>query len=84
MLVLLTDVFVGVLMLIWSIIMLEYISKIPADNGFNHLMVCIHVYVCCLYSFKYFLHFVAEIQTFHIIAQSKSCIVGDASDLIVT
>ena len=35
-LVLLTDVFVGVLMLIWSILMLGCISKIPVDNGFNH------------------------------------------------
>ena len=33
---LLTSVFVGVLMLIWSIQMLEYISKIKVDNGFNH------------------------------------------------
>ena len=35
-LVLLTGMFVGVLTLIWSILMLECISKFPVDNGFNH------------------------------------------------
>ena len=35
MLVLLTGIFVGVLMLIWSILMLGYIAKIPVDNWFN-------------------------------------------------
>ena len=36
MLVLLTSVFVGALTLIWSIMMLECIAQIPADNGFNN------------------------------------------------
>ena len=35
-LLLLTGVFVGVLTLIWYILMLKCISKIPVDNGFNH------------------------------------------------
>ena len=35
-LVLLTGIFVSVLTLIWSILMVEFISKVPADNGFNH------------------------------------------------
>ena len=29
-------IFVCVLMLIWSILMVEYISKVTVDNGFNH------------------------------------------------
>ena len=32
----LDGIFVCVLMLIWSILMVEYISKVPVDNGFNH------------------------------------------------
>ena len=32
----LTDIFVGVLTLIWSIFMVEFISKVPVDNIFNH------------------------------------------------
>ena len=44
-LVLLAGVFVGVLTLIWSILMLEYISKFPVYNGFNHLMGWSHVYI---------------------------------------
>ena len=35
-LVLFTGVFVGVFTLIWSILMLEYISKITVDNRLNH------------------------------------------------
>ena len=35
-LVLLTGVFVGVLTLIWSILMVVFIAKIPVDNGLNH------------------------------------------------
>ena len=35
-LVLLTGIFVGALTLIWSILMLELISKVLVDNGFNH------------------------------------------------
>ena len=35
-LALLTGGFVGVLTLIWSILMLERIAKIPFDNGFNN------------------------------------------------
>ena len=35
-LVLFTGVFVGLLNLIWSIIMLEFITKTPVDNDFNH------------------------------------------------
>ena len=35
-LVLLTGSFVGVLTLIWSILMVERISKLPIYNGFNH------------------------------------------------
>ena len=35
-LVLLTENVVGVLMLIWSIMMVECIYKVPANNGFNH------------------------------------------------
>ena len=31
-----TEHFAGVLTLIWSIMMVECISKIPVDNGFNH------------------------------------------------
>ena len=34
-LVLLTGIFVGALMLIWSILMLEYIYKVSVVNGFN-------------------------------------------------
>ena len=34
-LVFLTGVFVSVLMLIWSILMVECIYKVPVDNGFN-------------------------------------------------
>ena len=45
MLVLLTGVFVGVLTLICSIMMLEYIAKISDDNGFNNLMGWSHVYI---------------------------------------
>ena len=47
-LVLLTENVVGVLMLIWSIMMVEFISKIPVDNGFNNLMGWIRVNFCCL------------------------------------
>ena len=47
-LVLLTGIFVGVLILIWYIMMVGYISKVPVENGFNHLMLWINVYVCCL------------------------------------
>ena len=32
----LTGVIVGMLMLIWSIMMLEFIPRIPVDNGFNN------------------------------------------------
>ena len=35
-LVLMTGIFVGVLTLIWSILMLECISKVPVDNGINN------------------------------------------------
>ena len=35
-LVLLTSVFVGALTLIWYILVLKCISKIPVDNGLNH------------------------------------------------
>ena len=35
-LVMLTGYFVGVLTLIWSILMMECISKISVDNGFTH------------------------------------------------
>ena len=42
---LLTGSFVGVLKLIWSILMVEFISKVPVDNGFNNLMGWIHVNV---------------------------------------
>ena len=35
-LAMLTGIFVGVLMMIWSILMVERISKVPVDNGFNH------------------------------------------------
>ena len=35
-LVILTGVFVGVLTLIWSNLMLEFISKIPVENEFNN------------------------------------------------
>ena len=59
-LVLMTGIFVGVLTLIWSILMLECISKVPVDNGFNNLMIWIHVYVCCFYSFKYYFHWRCE------------------------
>ena len=48
MLVLLDSVFVGVSTLIWSIMVLECISKIIVDNGFNHWMGWCHVYICCL------------------------------------
>ena len=35
-LVQLTGVFVGVLTLIWSNLMLEFMSKIPVENEFNN------------------------------------------------
>ena len=35
-LILLTGVFLGALTLIWYIMMLEYITKVLFDNGFNH------------------------------------------------
>ena len=44
-LVLMTVVFFGFLTLIWSILMVKYISKVPVDNGFNNLMGCIYVNV---------------------------------------
>ena len=44
-LVFLTGIFVGVLKLIWSILMVECISKVPVDNGFNSLMGWISVNV---------------------------------------
>ena len=44
----LNDIFVGVFTLIWSILMVECISKAPVDNGFNNLMVWIHVNVFSL------------------------------------
>ena len=44
-LVLLNGIFVGVLTLIWSILMVGCISKVPVDNGFNNLMVWINVNV---------------------------------------
>ena len=55
-LVLLTGIFVGVLTLIWSILMVECISKFPVDNWVNHLMVWMHIYVCCFQSSKDKLH----------------------------
>ena len=36
MLGLLTGIFVGALTLIWSILMVECILKVPVDNGFNN------------------------------------------------
>ena len=44
-LVLMTGIFVGGFTIIWLIIMVERTSKVPVDNGFNHLMVCIYVNV---------------------------------------
>ena len=44
-LVLLTGIFVGVLTLIWYILMVKFISKVPVENWFNHLMGWIHVNV---------------------------------------
>ena len=44
-LVFLTVFFVGVLKLIWYILIVECISKVPVDNGFNHLMVWVNVNV---------------------------------------
>ena len=35
-LVLLAGIFADVLTLIWSILMVEFITKIPVDNGFNN------------------------------------------------
>ena len=35
-LVLITGIFVGVLTLIWSIMMVECISKVTVENWFNH------------------------------------------------
>ena len=35
-LVLLTGIFAGVLMLIWCFLMVECISKVPVENGFNN------------------------------------------------
>ena len=35
-LVFLTEIFVGVLTLMWSIHMVESISKVPVDNGSNN------------------------------------------------
>ena len=32
----LNDIFVGVLTLIWSILVAEFISKVPVENGLNH------------------------------------------------
>ena len=44
-LVQLNGVFLGGLTLIWSIMMLECISKIPVDYGYNHLMRWGRIYV---------------------------------------
>ena len=55
-LVLLTGVFLGVLTLMWSILMLEFISRMHVDNGLNRWMGWIHVYVFYLFSFRYFYH----------------------------
>ena len=32
----LTDIYVGLLMLVWSILMVECISKVPVESGFNN------------------------------------------------
>ena len=48
----LTGVFAGALTLIWYILMVGYISKVPVDNGANHLMWWINYNVSCLYNFK--------------------------------
>ena len=34
--VLLTGIFIGVLTLIWSILIVKCISKVPVNNGFNN------------------------------------------------
>ena len=44
----LDGIFVCVLMLIWSILMVEYISKVPVENGFNNLMGWIHFNFICI------------------------------------
>ena len=44
-LVLLTRIFVGVLMLLCTILMVERIPRVPFDNWFNNLMVWIHINV---------------------------------------
>ena len=58
--VLQTGIFVGVLMLIWSILMVECISKVLINNEFYHRMGCINVNVCCSYSFKDIFHLKGE------------------------
>ena len=46
----------GVLTLIWSILMEEYISKVSFENRVNHLLIWIHVNVSGFQSFKYELY----------------------------
>ena len=44
----LTGIFVCKLMLIWTILMVEHIYKVPVDNDLNNWTGWIHVNVCCL------------------------------------
>ena len=55
-LVKLTGIFVVMFTLIWYILIVECISKVPMDNGFNHLMVRIHVNIQFLQSVKDIFH----------------------------
>ena len=51
-LILLTSVFVDELTLIWYIMVVKRISKIPVENGFNHRIGCWNVNIFYLYIFK--------------------------------
>ena len=42
-----TSVFIDVLTIIWSILVVKYITKISDKNGFNNGVFCLHVYILC-------------------------------------
>ena len=46
------SIFVGVLILIWSILMVECISKVSVENRVNHLLRWIHFNVSGFQIFK--------------------------------
>ena len=53
--------FVGVLSLIWSILMVECISKVSVDNRVNHWFIWIHVNISGFQGFKYKFYFLSKV-----------------------